>query len=108
MKDFNTHSDNGTTPTEADQELTLVINLHDAIESFVDFEGSEATSRKLQTAAGMIAHVEQEMPKLADKHVKSVLGDAGFKQWLDEGRTYASFARLFLGRGEGDVNGEAV
>jgi hypothetical protein len=83
-----------------DQKLTLVANLHDAIESFVDFEGSEETSRNLQTAAGMIAHVEQEMPHLADKHVKSVLGAADFQQWLDEGRTYASFARLFLGREE--------
>lgn len=83
-----------------DQVPTLVVNLHDAIESFVDFEGREEASRNLHEAAGMIAHLEKEMPQLADKHVKYVLGDADFKQWLDEGRTYASFARLFLGCAE--------
>lgn len=49
-----------------------------------------------------------EMPHDANGYVVDALGAADFKQWLDEGRTYASFARLFLGRGESEVNGEAA
>ncbi|SFI83935.1 hypothetical protein [Celeribacter neptunius] len=49
-----------------------------------------------------------EMSHDANGYVVDTLGAADFKQWLDEGRTHASFARLFLGRGEGEVNGEGA
>lgn len=82
---------------------------HAALVAYVHCGGEDYnTTRRLFEDAHWVRNLNKEMPILATYDMRKALDSDGFKVWMDEGRTYASGARLIREKLAPVVDGEAA